>query len=151
MARTLPELRTLIDAVDLELLQLLNQRAGYAHEVGEIKRLEGQIKDIANLQGEIAALRSAAVRRFVDPGVRVERAGEFVEIPIELVRVGNVLQGQKTTLPVTMEHMIYHTECVARGSSRPLIVADMPSTLIVWPLVNATFVCAVATPFFRIE
>lgn len=43
MARTLPELRTLIDAVDLELLQLLNQRAGYAHEVGEIKRLEGSV------------------------------------------------------------------------------------------------------------
>ena len=43
MARTLPELRTLIDAVDLELLQLLNKRAGYAHEVGEIKRLEGSV------------------------------------------------------------------------------------------------------------
>lgn len=43
MARTLPELRALIDAVDLELLQLLNQRAGYAHEVGEIKRLEGSV------------------------------------------------------------------------------------------------------------
>lgn len=43
MARTLPELRALIDAVDLELLQLLNKRAGYAHEVGEIKRLEGSV------------------------------------------------------------------------------------------------------------
>jgi chorismate mutase/prephenate dehydratase len=41
MAHTLPELRTLIDAVDLELLNLLNQRAALAHEVGEIKRVEG--------------------------------------------------------------------------------------------------------------
>lgn len=41
MARTLPELRTRIDAVDLELLSLLNQRAALANEVGEIKRLEG--------------------------------------------------------------------------------------------------------------
>jgi chorismate mutase/prephenate dehydratase len=41
MARTLPELRVLIDAVDLELLALLNRRAGLAHEVGEIKKLEG--------------------------------------------------------------------------------------------------------------
>jgi len=40
--------------------------------------------------------------------------------------LGNVLQGQKTTLPVTMEHMIYHTECVSRGANRPLIVSDMP-------------------------
>ncbi len=40
--------------------------------------------------------------------------------------LGNVLQGQKTTLPVTMEHMLYHTECVARGANRPMIVSDMP-------------------------
>ena len=41
MARTLPDLRTLIDALDLELLALLNRRAALAHEVGEIKRVEG--------------------------------------------------------------------------------------------------------------
>lgn len=41
MARTLPELRTLIDAVDLELLALLSRRAALAHEVGEIKRIDG--------------------------------------------------------------------------------------------------------------
>jgi chorismate mutase/prephenate dehydratase len=41
MARTLPELRVQIDAVDQDLLKLLNQRAALAHEVGEIKRIEG--------------------------------------------------------------------------------------------------------------
>lgn len=41
MAHTLPELRVLIDAVDIELLALLNRRAALAHEVGEIKRVEG--------------------------------------------------------------------------------------------------------------
>ncbi|MBK7005198.1 MAG: prephenate dehydratase [Burkholderiales bacterium] len=41
MAQTLPELRVQIDAVDLELLALLNRRAALAHEVGEIKRVEG--------------------------------------------------------------------------------------------------------------
>ncbi len=40
--------------------------------------------------------------------------------------LGNVLQGQKSTLPVTLDHMVYHTECVARGSQRAFIVADMP-------------------------
>lgn len=40
--------------------------------------------------------------------------------------LGNVLQGHTTTLPVTMEHMIYHTESVARGSKRTFIAADMP-------------------------
>jgi chorismate mutase / prephenate dehydratase len=41
MAKSLPELRVLIDAVDLELLKLLSQRAALAHEVGEIKKVEG--------------------------------------------------------------------------------------------------------------
>ena len=41
MARTLPELRVLIDALDIELLTLLNRRAALAHEVGEIKKVEG--------------------------------------------------------------------------------------------------------------
>jgi chorismate mutase/prephenate dehydratase len=41
MALTLPELRVQIDALDLELLALLNRRAALANEVGEIKRLEG--------------------------------------------------------------------------------------------------------------
>ena len=41
MARTLPELRVLIDAVDQELLSLLSRRAALANEVGEIKKLDG--------------------------------------------------------------------------------------------------------------
>ena len=40
--------------------------------------------------------------------------------------LGNVIQGHKSTLPVTLEQMAYHTECVARGSSRAFILADMP-------------------------
>ncbi|WP_137895496.1 prephenate dehydratase [Ramlibacter sp. 2FC] len=41
MAKTLPELRVQIDAVDRELITLLNRRAALANEVGEIKRAEG--------------------------------------------------------------------------------------------------------------
>ncbi len=41
MAKTLADLRIQIDAVDRELLTLLNRRAQLAHEVGEIKRVEG--------------------------------------------------------------------------------------------------------------
>ena len=40
--------------------------------------------------------------------------------------LGNVLQGQKSTLPVTLEQMAYHTECVARAGARPRILTDMP-------------------------
>ncbi len=40
--------------------------------------------------------------------------------------LGMVIQGQDSTLPVTVDEMIYHTQCVARGASRPLLVSDMP-------------------------
>lgn len=54
----------------------------------------------------------------------LERCG--VDVILVGDSLGNVLQGQKTTLPVTVEQMVYHTECVARGCTRPLIVTDMP-------------------------
>lgn len=40
--------------------------------------------------------------------------------------LGNVIQGQDTTIPVTLDHIIYHSAAVARGASRAHIVADMP-------------------------
>jgi len=40
--------------------------------------------------------------------------------------LGMVLQGHETTLPVTLDDMVYHTACVARGSKQAFIVADMP-------------------------
>ncbi|MFA6431800.1 MAG: 3-methyl-2-oxobutanoate hydroxymethyltransferase [Candidatus Margulisiibacteriota bacterium] len=40
--------------------------------------------------------------------------------------LGNVMLGYKNTLPVTMQEMIIHTQAVARGVKKGLIVADMP-------------------------
>jgi len=40
--------------------------------------------------------------------------------------LGMVLQGHETTLPVTLDDMVYHTECVARGAKQAFIIADMP-------------------------
>jgi len=40
--------------------------------------------------------------------------------------LGMVLQGQDSTLPVTIEDMTYHTQCVKRGAEKALIIADMP-------------------------
>jgi len=40
--------------------------------------------------------------------------------------LGSVIQGQESTLPVTLEEMIYHTKAVVRGRNRALVVADMP-------------------------
>ena len=40
--------------------------------------------------------------------------------------LGMVVQGHDSTLPVTLDDMVYHSACVARGLSRALLVADMP-------------------------
>ncbi len=52
------------------------------------------------------------------------------EAGIDLILVGdslsNVFQGNETTLPVTMDEMIYHTKAVAKGVSRAMLVVDLP-------------------------
>lgn len=40
--------------------------------------------------------------------------------------LGNVLQGQSSTVPVTLDDMCYHTQCVSRGNQGALIIADLP-------------------------
>jgi len=40
--------------------------------------------------------------------------------------LGMVVQGQKTTLPVSVDEMVYHTQLAARGCAHALLMADMP-------------------------
>ena len=40
--------------------------------------------------------------------------------------LGNVMQGLDSTVPVTMEHMVYHTTLVRRGAPDAFVMADMP-------------------------
>jgi 3-methyl-2-oxobutanoate hydroxymethyltransferase len=40
--------------------------------------------------------------------------------------LGMVVQGHQTTLPVTLDEVIYHTRMVARGLARAFLVGDMP-------------------------
>ena len=40
--------------------------------------------------------------------------------------LGMVIQGHSTTLPVTLEQMIYHTAAVVRGARRAMVICDMP-------------------------
>ena len=53
---------------------------------------------------------------------------DAADIDILLVgdSLGNVVQGQDTTLPVTLDEIVYHTRLVARGSRRATVVSDMP-------------------------
>jgi 3-methyl-2-oxobutanoate hydroxymethyltransferase len=54
----------------------------------------------------------------------IEEAG--VEVLLVGDSLGNVIQGHESTLPVTLDEMVYHTRNVARARARALLVADMP-------------------------
>ena len=54
----------------------------------------------------------------------VDQAG--VDVVLVGDSVGNVVAGFASTLPVTLEHMIYHGAAVCRGVSHALVVVDMP-------------------------
>ena len=57
-------------------------------------------------------------------------AQKISEAGVEVILVGDslgmVIQGHDSTLPVTMDQLIYHLECVARGNVNSHIMADMP-------------------------
>ncbi len=57
-------------------------------------------------------------------------AGIFDSAGIDVLLIGdslgNVVQGQSTTLPVSLDEIVYHTRLVSRGARRALVVADMP-------------------------
>ena len=55
---------------------------------------------------------------------QLEAAG--IDIALVGDSLGMVVQGHRSTLPVTLDHMVYHTAAVARGLSATLLVADMP-------------------------
>ncbi|HEV7867856.1 MAG TPA: chorismate mutase, partial [Chthoniobacteraceae bacterium] len=57
---TLPEIRKQIDALDEQLIALLNQRADLVHEVGVVKRAEGT--EIYAPEREELVLRSLVAR-----------------------------------------------------------------------------------------
>ncbi|GAC1399741.1 MAG: 3-methyl-2-oxobutanoate hydroxymethyltransferase [Sediminibacterium sp.] len=49
---------------------------------------------------------------------------------IDVILVGdsasNVMAGNETTVPITLDQMIYHAQCVVKGISRALVAVDMP-------------------------
>jgi 3-methyl-2-oxobutanoate hydroxymethyltransferase len=57
-------------------------------------------------------------------------AGIFDAAGIDIILVGdsasNVMAGHETTLPITLDQMIYHAQSVVRGIGRCLVVVDLP-------------------------
>jgi 3-methyl-2-oxobutanoate hydroxymethyltransferase len=54
----------------------------------------------------------------------IDEAG--VEVLLVGDSLGMVIQGKESTIPVTVDEMVYHTSLVARATKRALVVADLP-------------------------
>ena len=81
--------------------------------VATLKKMKADGEKIASLtayDASFAAVLDAA-------GVDVILVGDSL---------GMVIHGRETTVPVTVEDMIYHSRCVARGCQRALLMVDMP-------------------------
>ena len=76
-------------------------------------QMKQQHEKIAVLTGYDASFASL----IEDAGVEVILVGDSL---------GMVIQGQESTLPVDVEEIVYHTQCVARGRRKALLIADMP-------------------------
>lgn len=91
-----------------------------------------------SVQTEIKKVTTRKIREMKEKGIKItaltaydfliarllDRAG--IDIILVGDSLGNVFQGHKTTLPVTLDEMIYHTKAVQRGANRAMIVVDMP-------------------------
>lgn len=65
----------------------------------------------------LTAYDASFARVLDDAGVEVLLVGDSL---------GMVVQGKETTVPVSMDEMVYHASCVARGRRRALLMVDMP-------------------------
>lgn len=78
----------------------------------------------------LLAMKRAGERIAALTAYDVSFARAMDEAGLDIILVGDslgmVVQGHRSTLPVSMSDMVYHTMCVARGVQRALIVADMP-------------------------
>ena len=81
-----------------------------------IERLKS-IKTDGNKFAVITAYDYSFAKLIDEAGIEVTLVGDSL---------GNVIQGQETTLPVTVDEMAYHTANVRRGINSSFIIADMP-------------------------
>jgi 3-methyl-2-oxobutanoate hydroxymethyltransferase len=88
---------------------------------GEIKRVTTHVLQEMKDRGEKIAMLTAydySMARILD------------EAGIEILLVGdsasNVMAGHETTLPITLDQMIYHAQSVVRAVTRAMVVVDLP-------------------------
>ena len=86
-----------------------------------VKRITTQVLAEMKANGEPIAMLTAYDYTMA---TIVDQAG------VDVILVGdsasNVMAGHETTLPITLDHMIYHASSVVRAAKRALVVVDLP-------------------------
>lgn len=77
----------------------------------------GQFKKDKRKFATITAYDSSFAQLFAEQGIQVMLVGDSL---------GMTIQGESSTLPVTVEQIAYHTRCVRKGAPDVFIIADMP-------------------------
>ena len=89
--------------------------------VKEVKKITThtlqKMKEVGEKISMITAYDFSFARIFDDAGIDIILVGDSAS---------NVMAGHETTLPITLDQMIYHASSVVRGSKRSLIVVDLP-------------------------
>ena len=80
------------------------------HTLQEMKQAEEKITMLTSYDYSLARLVDGA-------GIDVILVGDSAS---------NVMAGNDTTVPITLDHMIYHAQCVVKAVDRALVVVDMP-------------------------
>jgi 3-methyl-2-oxobutanoate hydroxymethyltransferase len=79
---------------------------------------------------ELSAMKDAGRKIVMITAYDFPSAAMADECGVDMILVGDsvgtVIQGEATTLPVTMEQMLYHTRIVAKARKRAMVVLDMP-------------------------
>lgn len=90
-------------------------------EVADVPRVTTKtVQEMKDAGVPIAALTAydyTSARLFDRAGVDVLLVGDSAS---------NVMAGHETTLPITLDHMVYHAQCVVRAIDRSLVVVDLP-------------------------
>lgn len=87
----------------------------------EVKRITTQI---------ISEMKHSGDKITMLTGYDFTMAGILDEAGVDIILVGdsaaNVFAGYETTLPITLDQMIYHASAVVRGVKRAMVVVDLP-------------------------
>src|SRR5512146_2683269 len=80
-------------------------------------------RTIAEMKGKRQPIACLTAYDFITARL-LDRAG--IDLILVGDSLGNVFQGQETTISVTLDEMIYHAKTVIRGVERAMVIVDMP-------------------------